>query len=106
MLNSSREAQLRAAELLDRGGGRADAAERLEEHPQSLLHLLIRIENHPIGAVIGEPDRQPHAQLPSARLVHHPADEPRAQQVQLRLRHCDIAPFNPNTSLSFANRVS
>ena len=54
-LNSSREAQLQAAELLDRGGGRADAAERLEEHPQSLLHLLIRIENHPIGAVICDP---------------------------------------------------
>ena len=54
-LNSSREAQLQAAELLDRGGGRADAAERLEEHPQSLLHLLIRIGNHPIGAVICDP---------------------------------------------------
>ena len=54
-LNSSREAQLQAAELLDRGGGRADAAERHEEHPQSLLHLLIRIGNHPIGAVICDP---------------------------------------------------
>ena len=54
-LNSSREAQLQAAELRDRGGGRADAAERLEEHPQSLLHLLIRIGNHPIGAVTCDP---------------------------------------------------
>ena len=48
--------------------------------------MLIRIENHPIGAVIGEPDRQPHALTTASDMLHELAAQDSDASLARRLR--------------------
>ena len=82
-----READALLAEGLDRLRGGPDARERLEKIGDRLSDLLVGVEDHLAGLVIGEPRRQRAAIFAAPHLVQDAAAQPRFDDVQLGLAH-------------------
>ena len=74
---------------LPRGAERSPQA----EHPvDRVTDLLVRAQHYPVVVVAVQPDRQRQAQLAARGLVAQPADQSRADEVQLRLAHRALEP--------------
>ena len=63
------------------GPRRAAPPERVEEKAEALLHLLIRIQHHPLGGIVNQPDRQTHFQFATLRFAQDPFLQARTQNV-------------------------
>jgi hypothetical protein len=73
-------------ELLDDGVRRAGLLEALEQVRDRPAHFGVRVERHVAQLVIGQPDRQPDAQLAAGGLGEQSALKAGADEVQLGLR--------------------
>jgi hypothetical protein len=54
---------------------------------KGLLHLLVRIQHHPLRQVVNQPDRQRLLKFAALRLAHDPFLQARAQNVQFGFAH-------------------
>ena len=82
-----RERQALVAEIFHGRHGGAGAAERLEQHSDRVLHLLIRVEHHPSRGVVNEADRHAALQFAAPRFVQHAPNQPGAEHVEFRFAH-------------------
>ena len=76
-----------AAEVPHRGGGGAGACEGIEQHPQGLSHLGIRVERDPVQRIVDQSHRQRQLQGSAPRPVRQAAAQPGVQHVQFGLAH-------------------
>ncbi len=72
-LQSARKQEFLLTESLDNSTGGTSAAKCVEEEPNALLYLFVRIENRPAFAVIYEAHGQGTLQFASARFVQDAA---------------------------------
>src|ERR1039458_2648139 len=70
---AARKLQSLLAELLDDRDRRAQPPEGLNQQADALLHLLVRIENHPRVGIVKQADGQGQRQLAAPDLVQQPA---------------------------------
>ena len=82
-----RKRQALVAEALDRGGGRSGSAKHLEQHPDGVLDLLIRVEYHAPRGVVHQADRHAALQFAAPRLIQDAPNQPGAEDVELRFGH-------------------
>ena len=76
------EGQLRLAERLDYGEGRAGGGEGVEQQADRLAHSAVGIQDRFAAAVAGQPDRQLQPQFAAAGLGQDPAAQPGPQEMQ------------------------
>jgi hypothetical protein len=91
-LDVTREEQILRLESAHCCRGCSSATEGLEQQPNGVLDLLIRIEDHSIQRIIRKADRQRHLQLTTPGFVQNAALQPRPQDVQLSFAHRALQP--------------
>src|SRR3984893_2861082 len=69
------------------GTGGAHFAKRIEEHPNGILDLAIRVKRDAPHCVVHQADGQRHLQLTAPGFVANAALQTRSQDMQLRLAH-------------------
>ena len=87
-----RDPQFVLREVAHRGRRRAGPREGVEQDPQAVPHLGVRVEHHPVERVVDEPDRQGRLQLTAPGLVQQAAQQAGLEDVQLCLRHGPLEP--------------
>src|SRR5438128_1594051 len=86
-LHAVGEAQATGAEPAHGGAGRARAPKRLKEQPDSLLDLLVGIEDDLLVLAIEQADGQGELERAPAGLVEDAPAQARPQHVEFRLAH-------------------
>jgi len=90
--DAPREAKAFTNEATQYRSRRPDLPERVKDHPQSLLDVLIRIECDGTDGVVDQTDRQCHFQFAAPRLVALTTEQAGLEHVQFGFAHGPLEP--------------